>query len=628
MHRQYRRKRLTSSGQRRYTAYSPTPEKNSILPTPIVKKASAEPAHAPRKRRKLRRKPLFDRSKHPRLAHIEKILAYTPLARRLVFGAGALIVLLVLVQLFYPAGNTLPLMRVDGVSVGGMPKTEAATKLNAAYDASKMTIYMGNNKKPVATPTLKQAAVKVDNAPRMAEVSYPWYLRIIPTSLFWAHGVESAPAPKFSTKTDEYIEKTLMPQCRKAPVNASLVPKGDTLTVVTSQNGGKCEVNDVTKTVKAVRPNLKQQTTVRAAMVQLNPEISNETAKKTADVYNKRLKKGITIAVNNQPVVAPATAVLQWIDFAPENAALVPTTNPDKLKTYADQVLAPRVNQAPGTSLVTTVDFTEVSRTNGNPGRALDLGATARSIDEVVRGKAPSASAVTKVVPPLEKFTRTYTNSDAGLNALLENFAKDHSGSFGISYAELEGRKRHANYNGDKQYVTASTFKLFVAYSLLKRIDAGTKDWGSNATCFNKMISLSDNACAEMFLADMKPGNVSNEINAIGLTNSNFTKAGGPYTTANDLVKFLGMLQMGQNFSASGRTHLIDAMKGNVYRNGVPAGASGQVADKVGFMNGLFHDAAIVYSPGGTYVLAVMTDGSNWATIADLTRQLEAMRAR
>ena len=69
-------------------------------------------------------------------------------------------------------------------------------------------------------------------------------------------------------------------------------------------------------------------------------------------------------------------------------------------------------------------------------------------------------------------------------------------------------------------------------------------------------------------------------------------------------------------------------MKANVYRQGIPAGANGQVADKVGFMDNLLHDAAIVYSPNGTYVLAVMTEGSSWATIADLARQIDSLRAR
>jgi hypothetical protein len=33
-----------------------------------------------------------------------------------------------------------------------------------------------------------------------------------------------------------------------------------------------------------------------------------------------------------------------------------------------------------------------------------------------------------------------------------------------------------------------------------------------------------------------------------------------------------------------------------------------------------------VYSPSGTYVLSVMTDGSSWGTIAELTRQIESWR--
>jgi beta-lactamase class A len=69
-------------------------------------------------------------------------------------------------------------------------------------------------------------------------------------------------------------------------------------------------------------------------------------------------------------------------------------------------------------------------------------------------------------------------------------------------------------------------------------------------------------------------------------------------------------------------------MKGNVYRKGIPAGVNGTVADKVGFLDALLHDAAIVYGPHGTYVLAIMTDGSSWATIADLAGQIDALHAQ
>ena len=45
-------------------------------------------------------------------------------------------------------------------------------------------------------------------------------------------------------------------------------------------------------------------------------------------------------------------------------------------------------------------------------------------------------------------------------------------------------------------------------------------------------------------------------------------------------------------------------------------------------MNGLLHDAAIVYGSSGTYVLAIMTDGSSWDTIADLAKSIDKLHAQ
>ena len=69
-------------------------------------------------------------------------------------------------------------------------------------------------------------------------------------------------------------------------------------------------------------------------------------------------------------------------------------------------------------------------------------------------------------------------------------------------------------------------------------------------------------------------------------------------------------------------------LKRNIYRQGIPAGANGQVANKVGFLDGLLHDAAIIYGPTGPIVLSIMSDGSSWATLADLTKQIETLRAQ
>lgn len=564
-------------------------------------------------------------TRHPKLAVIrqagwKKIGIFT--------GAG-LVLLLLLIQLLYPWGNLPPNAKVDGLAVGGKSKSEAAAQLNKAYADHKVAIYMGSGKKPVVSPKFSDMDVSVDNTTRLKNAGYPWYMRIIPTSLFWAGpGKVAEPTAKFGNKFTSYVETKLMQDCKQAPIDATLKAKGSNLEVVPSVTGGSCEKDDVLASIKKVKPSITESTSVRVVREEQAPTIGDDKAKELAEMLNTRLKDGIVLNVLGGPVQLNASDVMSWLDFTPKDATLTAVVNVDRAGDWLNKNVASKVAIAPGVSYIKTLDFTELSRVNGAPGRALDIGITAASIQSVVLGEAISASAATKTVAPSEQYTRTYSASDAGLSALLANYAKDHSGTFGISMIELDGKKRRASFDGDKQFVTASTYKLFVAYSLMKQIDAGKRDWDSNAACFNKMISYSDNACAENFLNSLGLSNVTKDIQAIGLKNSTFMKSGGPFTTANDLTLLLGMIATGQNFSSINQQRLVAAMKANVYRKGIPAGANGTVADKVGFLSGLLHDAAIVYGPNGTYVLAIMTDGSTWGTIADLAKQIDTLHAQ
>ena len=546
-----------------------------------------------------------------------------------IIAGASLVGLLLIIQLLYPWNNLPPNVKIDGVKVGGKSKSDAATQLDKEYANHKVAIYRGTGKKPVVSPKFSDMDVRVDNTARLKDAGYPWYLRIVPTSLFWAGaGKVAEPTASFGGKFTSYVETKLMPDCKQAPVDATLKANGGKLELVPAVTGGTCEQADVIKSIKKVRPSITESTSVRVAREEQAPAVGDDKAKALADVLNERLKNGITIDVQGGPVAVSANDMLSWLDFASKENDITTLVNADRAGDWLGKNIASKVAIAPGVSYIKTLDFTELSRVNGAPGRALDVPATVASVQSVVSGESQQATAATKSVAPSEQYTRTYSASDAGLSALLANYAKDHPGTFGVSMIELDGKKRRASYNGDKQFVTASTYKLFVAYSLMKQIDAGKRDWDSNAACFNKMISYSDNACAESFLNSLGLNTVTKDIQAVGLKNSTFMKSGGPFTTANDLTLLLGMIATGQNFSNVNQQRLIAAMKANVYRKGVPAGANGTVADKVGFLNGLLHDAAIVYGPNGTYVLAIMTDGSSWAAIADLTKQIDNLRAQ
>lgn len=103
--------------------------------------------------------------------------------------------------------------------------------------------------------------------------------------------------------------------------------------------------------------------------------------------------------------------------------------------------MAYRVAIKPGVSHITTNDFTVVSQTTGENRRAIDIAETVKKPPQsVVDSQAVSATVITGVVPPTEQYTRTYSASDTGLSSLMANYAKDHSGVFGISMIELDGK--------------------------------------------------------------------------------------------------------------------------------------------------------------------------------------------
>lgn len=236
-----------------------------------------------------------------------------------------------------------------------------------------------------------------------------------------------------------------------------------------------------------------------------------------------------------------------------------------------------------------------------------------------------------------QKTSHDDTKRSDSIYNMIQEYDNSHNGTFSVSLQELDNNKRYSlNYNADKVIITASTYKLFVAYSTLRRIDSGQWKWsdknistGRNlAKCFDDMIILSDNACGEALLARITSSKVTAEIREQGLSSSGWSN-GLPRTTAADLRIFLTKLYDDElSISTVSRDRLIETMKHNIYKDGVPAGVMNYtVANKVGFLNGLLHDAAIVYAPSKDYVLVIMTNGSSWGDIAELTKKIEALRS-
>lgn len=555
----------------------------------------------------------------------------------IISAASTLVIGVVVTQFVYSSDRIVPFLQIDGVVIGGDAKAEATKKLDTLYADARVSVFYNDESLVRASPSFKDIGISVSNEARVMGLDYPWYWRVVPSSLLWYQAlvsVEPVAVERSGEGLTAYMAKTFGSECKIDPKDASIERDGGTLKVVSATAGGTCDYDELYGALQGVAAT-PDPVKITVSGTVINPGISDTDAQVLLDSVITKVGEGIAIQVEGKQEMIPKAEIYEWLEFVGENAQLVASIGSEKSGAWLDEKFGPQLAVKPGVTTITTRDFVEISRVSGPNGRALDTTATASGIAQYIRGEKETVIAESRTVPATMAYNRSYSATDAGLNALMEHFAQSQPGTYGISLVELSGARRHAHYKGDAQFTTASTYKLFVAYSTLLRVESGAWNWsdqisgGRNlAQCFDDMIVKSDNPCSEVMLRKIGFQNITNEARAIGATKTSFLGSDGVKSTAQDEALLLSLLHSGQILSQqASRDTWINALKRNVYRKGVPAGVPGvAVANKVGFLDGLLHDAAIVYSPSGTYVLVVLTNGSSWANIAKLTSQLETLR--
>jgi beta-lactamase class A len=205
--------------------------------------------------------------------------------------------------------------------------------------------------------------------------------------------------------------------------------------------------------------------------------------------------------------------------------------------------------------------------------------------------------------------------------------------SLGVMAVDLDGYWE-LGINQDRVYTSASTYKLFIAYTMLRQVEDGKASWAdqlngkSLEACLETMIVDSDNACPETWLIKMGYSWVRAQVAELEWLKGTKIADGDMQTTPRDLATLLTKLYDGELLSTESTEKLLGLMKRQKYRDGIPAGvAPAAVADKVGFLGGLLHDAAIVYGER-PMVLVVMTNGSSWQNIAQIAGDIQSFALR
>lgn len=234
------------------------------------------------------------------------------------------------------------------------------------------------------------------------------------------------------------------------------------------------------------------------------------------------------------------------------------------------------------------------------------------------------------------KSAKEFSNIDLSLQDKIKTWETAQSKDYTIAVRELTGQKRIASTNIFQKMPTASTYKLFVAYAVLHEVEQGNlklshmlSSGDTVKSCLQKMIVLSDNPCGRSlgFLVGWEK--IEKLLESKGIDNTylnNYDENDQLLTaektsTAQAHSKFLQLLHDGKLLNTSNTELLLGYMEKQQWRERIPAGVPKdiKIADKPGFLPGMQNDAAIVYGPRSTYVLVVLSNSNNPASLAEIS---------
>jgi beta-lactamase class A len=166
----------------------------------------------------------------------------------------------------------------------------------------------------------------------------------------------------------------------------------------------------------------------------------------------------------------------------------------------------------------------------------------------------------------------------------------------------------------DRQVLSASLYKLFVARELLRRMEAGTLDRATPAVptadgkprtandCVRDMIVVSDNPCGVWGLGQVGSGRLDATLARDGFRGTSL--ASPQRTTAADVARFFEQVR--------DEPELYDLLKAQQVNDRLPRGLppGTPVAHKTGDRRHWAHDAGIITLPGGNELLLVALSGS------------------
>lgn len=229
------------------------------------------------------------------------------------------------------------------------------------------------------------------------------------------------------------------------------------------------------------------------------------------------------------------------------------------------------------------------------------------------------------------------TNDSMGLKKSVENALLDAGGTYGIVIKNLKTNESFY-LNENRLFNPGSLYKLWVMATVYNEIEKGqlTEDKILSqdiselnsqfeippeaaeettgtitltvAQALNQMITISHNYAALLLIEEVKRSNVLNYLKDHGFKDSYV--GDNPKSTPVEIALFLEKLYKGELANPENTTKMLDLLKNQTKNEKLPKylPAGTIIGHKTGEIDFFSHDAGIVFSPKGDYIIVAMSE--------------------
>ena len=247
--------------------------------------------------------------------------------------------------------------------------------------------------------------------------------------------------------------------------------------------------------------------------------------------------------------------------------------------------------------------------------------------------KAYPSGQIVSPIPPEPK-------QSVSLAGVIQKELKETAGSYGLIVKNLKTHEYYSQ-NAQRTFLSGSLYKLWVMGTVYQQIkdeklrqtdiltqeisvlnekfylDPETAERTEGTIIFSvkdaleQMITISDNYSALLLTEKVKLSNVASFLLANNLTQSKVgTEGGAPEVTPYDIAVFLEKLYQGEVVDKENSKEMLSLLKKQQVNHKIPKFLPKEivVAHKTGELEKFSHDAGIIFTPKGDYLIVILSE--------------------